>query len=476
MIMRLSIRKFLLINLFLAITLTTILATIGNYYLDKQVIQSNLDNLLSQAGLTFRALVNDDINATDLKKMQAMLEKIPEEIKTFLPPSDDPEVALYQNKYQFQLWDNNGKLLIQSANAPLVSLASEQSGFSDKTIDGQPWRVFTIHDPKLKITFVVGENYDMRNLLSRRIMIDDFYIVFTMYPLSGLLIWFIIGRGLRTLERVTGEVAQRAIDHLDSVDLKSVPVPVEVKPLVDELNKLFLRLKQAFDREQRFAGDAAHELRTPLAALKTQAQVALKSTNPQEQRMHLYQVINCVDRCTHVVQQLLTLSRMSPESVTLEELSNVDFPKIASEVIAQLVPSALEKQIEIELVAKDANCHIMGNITGIHALIRNLVDNAIRYTPNGGNVKVIIQNKAENIILKVIDNGPGIPANLRSRVFERFFRILGTSAQGSGLGLAIVLQIAKLHNGHVTLGIPDSGVGLEVEVAFPKQNLLDKMH
>jgi two-component system sensor histidine kinase QseC len=288
-----------------------------------------------------------------------------------------------------------------------------------------------------------------------------------MYPLSGLVIWIIIGRGLSSLRRFANEVAQRAADHLEPVNLEEVPS--EITPLVDELNKLFLRLKQAFDREQRFAGDAAHELRTPLAALKTQAQVALKATNPYEKQTHLFQVIAGVDRCTHVIQQLLTLSRMNPETVTLDDLTNVDLPKIATEVIMQLAPQAVDKQIEIELVAEDPDCIITGNTAGIYAMIHNLVDNAIRYTPNNGFIKVIIQNLPKQIVLRVIDTGTGIPAELRSRVFERFFRVLGTNTQGSGLGLAIVLQIAKLHKGDVILGTPENGIGLEVEVTFPKE-------
>jgi two-component system sensor histidine kinase QseC len=464
---KLSIRKFLLLNLLLAITVTTIITSIGNYYVDQEEIHHNMDNLLSQAGLAFEAFIDSkNIKASELRNIQARINAIPQQTENFFQDQSPSRYeGIYQDRYQFQLWNMQGKLLLRSQKAPTISLASSKEGFEDKKIDHAIWRSFTIRDVKSNLIFVVAEHYNNRNQLARRIMKDDFYVMMLIYPLSGLLIWLIIGRGLSSIRRFANEVAQRAADRLDPIDFKVVPD--EMIPLVDELNKLFLRLKQAFDREQRFAADAAHELRTPLAALKTQAQVALRAPNANERHNHLQQVILGVDRCTHVIQQLLTLCRMNPETVTLDDLTEVELPKIAAEVIAQLAPQAIAKHIEIELDAKMPNCVITGNATGIYALIRNLVDNAIRYTSEKGAIKVIIENKTKQILLRVIDNGPGIPAELRSRVFERFFRILGTNTQGSGLGLAIVLQIAKLHGGNVTLSVPESGKGLEVSVSFP---------
>lgn len=465
-LMNLSIRKFLLLNLLLAITATTVITGIGNYYVDQEEIHNNLDNLLSQAALAFEAFIDsEDVKTAEVHNIQARINAIPLQAENFFK-NQPHRGAAYEDRYQFQLWDSQGKLLLHSQHAPTKSLAGKTVGFEDKRIDGEPWRAFTIRDVKSGLVFVVAEHYDNRNRLAHRIMKDDFYVMLLIYPISGLLIWIIIGRGLSSIRRFANEVAQRAADRLDPVDLEAVPS--EITPLVDELNKLFLRLKQAFEREQRFAADAAHELRTPLAALKTQAQVALRATDANERQNHLQQVILGVDRCTHVIQQLLTLCRMNPETVTLDDLSEVDLPKVAAEVIAQLAPQAVDRHIEIELDAKSPHCIITGNATGLYALIRNLVDNAIRYTPEKGAIKVTIESKADQILLRVVDNGPGIPAELRSRVFERFFRVLGTNTQGSGLGLAIVLQIAKLHSGNVTLGAPETGRGLEVEISFPK--------
>lgn len=464
--MNLSIRKFLLLNLLLAITATTSLTAIGNYYLDQQDIQNNLDCLLSQAALSFQTLLGDDIKSQNLTQIQQNLNNIPQQTINYLKKNNsfDPKTdEIY--KYEFQIWDSQGRLLLRSAGAPAQYLAIKGLGLSDIYVNGQPWRVMSTHDAKQGITYIVAEHYTSRNHFAHLIMRDDIYIMLLTYPLSGILIWIIIGSGLSSIGRVTNEVARRAADHLDPVDLESVPM--EIKPLVDELNKLFLRLKQAFEREQRFSADAAHELRTPLAALRTQAQVALKTLDNQERQQELKNVIAGVDRCTHVIQQLLTLCRMSPESATLENQVKVDTQKIAAEVIAQLAPLAVAKKIEIELITNDKPCIIKGNATGIHALFRNLVDNAIRYTPIGGFIKVLVFNEKSHILIRVVDNGPGIPADLRARVFERFFRVLGTNAQGSGLGLAIVQQIVKLHHGTVVLRAPETGQGLEVEVIFP---------
>lgn len=465
--MKLSIRKFLLLNLLLAITATTSITAIGNYYLDQEDIQNNLDSLLGQAAISLQTLVGSDVQKRDLNNVQQSLNTIPGLVKNFLSAAKINYLQpLYSNKYAFQVWGNGGKLLLHSSNAPTFPISDYKVGFSDKNINGEPWRVATVQSPEKGLTFMVAEHYNVRDRLAHVIMKDDIYIMLLTYPLSGILIWIIIGRGLSSIRRVADEVAERAADHLDPVDLEAVPI--EIKPLVDELNKLFLRLKQAFEREQRFSADAAHELRTPLAALRTQAQVSLKTFDPKERRVHLQNLVAGVDRCTHVIQQLLTLCRMSPESVTLEDPVPVDLHKTVSEVIAQLAPSAIDKQIEIELIKQGKDCIIMGNATGLYALFRNLVDNAIRYTPPGGIIKVFLDDDDQNIVARVVDNGPGVPAELRSRVFERFFRVLGTKAQGSGLGLAIVQQIVKLHHGVVVLGAPASGIGLEVEITFPK--------
>ncbi len=465
--MKISIRKFLLINLLFAIALTTTLTAIGNYYLDQKDIQEHLDTLMAVSALSYQALLGDDLHQRPLLKIQKTLEKIPKNIEIYYPHSQiyDNSPKYYLDKFNFQVWTDGGKLLLHSSTAPKISLIADRDGFSNKTVDQQKWRVFTTYNAKAGIRTVLAERNDTRNELGRRIAQDDLYIMLLTFPLSGLLIWIIIGRGLDSLVRVAQEVANRAPSHLEPVDIKEVPE--EIKPVIDELNKLFYRLKEGFEREKRFAADAAHELRTPLAALKTQAQVALNTNNIDEKNVALHKLITSVNRSTHIVQQLLIMGKLVSEEPNINDLDKVNLTKLTRETLAMLAPAAIEKQIELEFEHDAHTACFSGNLTAISILIRNLVDNAIRYCKQNGRVAVRVYQQNNEVALEVYDNGPGIPKELQSRVFERFFRVLGNKSTGSGLGLAIVQQICDLHHGRITLELPSEGTGLVFSVFFP---------
>lgn len=469
--MKSSIRKFLLINLLLAITITTTLTAIGNYYLDQKDIQDHLDTLMAVSALSYQALLGDDLHQRPLLKIQNALETIPQKIDTYYQKrflnNQPPEH--YLDKFNFQVWTDGGRLLLHSSTAPKIPLTSEIDGFSDKKIADQDWRVFTSYNDKAGVRTVLAERYDTRNELGHQIAQDDLYIMLLTFPLSGLLIWIIIGRGLNSLEKVAEEVANRAPSHLEPVDLHEIPE--EIKPVIDELNKLFFRLKEGFEREKRFAADAAHELRTPLAALKAQAQVALNSNDIEEKNVALQKLIASVNRSTHIVQQLLTMSRLVPEATGLPEEDEVNLSKLTREVLAMLAPFAVEKQIELAFEHEEQLPAVYGNATALSILIRNLVDNSIRYCNEGGLIMVQLIKQDNEILLEVSDNGPGIPEELKERVFERFFRVLGNKSPGSGLGLAIVQQICELHGGRVVLASPEIGTGLIVRVYLPLKPL-----
>ncbi|MCX7125819.1 MAG: ATP-binding protein, partial [Gammaproteobacteria bacterium] len=236
---------------------------------------------------------------------------------------------------------------------------------------------------------------------------------------------------------------------------------------VGELNSLFGRLQAAFEREKRFTADAAHELKTPLAALSTQTQVALRAKTDDEKKEALLKVLFGVRRSTHVIQQLLTLSRMEPDA-SLTDTTNLNLAKHAADIAAMLAPEAIEKNIELELLSPDSKATIKGSPTAIDILIRNLVDNAIRYSPPDSFVSIDIHEDNKNVTLIVRDNGPGIPEKLRKRVFDRFFRVIGNNTIGSGLGLSIVQQIAKLHHAQIELHTPADGKGIEFKIVFPR--------
>lgn len=460
-----SIRTFLLINLLLGVTLITSFAVIANLFLEHKEVQNYLDKQLAYKTATIQAFMEGVIDdPPQLAQVQQKINQIP---NLELLPEKFPEFE----EVKFQVWDKNKQLILRTPNTPTTPPDSLNRGFNDRWIDNEAWRFFNSYDPQTGLSVITSERFELREALETHITRDSILIMLISYPFLGLLIWLIVGRGLDSLKRIASEVRNRDPNFLDPVKVEFVPT--EIKPMIDELNELFQRLGDALEREKRFAADAAHELRTPLAALKAHAQVAAKAATPEEREEALRKVLTGVDRSAHVIQQLLTFSRMVPEASHGEQIQ-VDLAKQAAEVIADLAPEAINRNTEIELVVdKNISPIITGFQTAINILIRNLVDNAIRYTPPGSAIRVLVEADENNVYLKVIDNGPGIPEELRYRVFERFFRVLGNKSTGSGLGLGIVQQILILHGGDIQLSTPSSGVGLEVTVSFPKKQKLE---
>src|SRR3989338_5412714 len=463
-----SIRTYLLINLLLSVTLITSLAIIGNLFLAHQDIQVQLDAQLIRSTLRLQAIFSGSIIPKELNAIQKRMENESDYLAKLKTVQNLKPEAIRQasRNVEFQIWNSSGKLILHSKNALKTPFSHGAVGLSTLWINGHMWRVSTGHNHTNQVTVMVAERANYRQELENRLTQDSVVVMLVTYPFLGFLIWVIVGRGLESLRRVAREVHQRAPTYLESVDLESVPS--EIEPLISELNSLFGRLQSAFEKEKRFTADAAHELKTPLAALSTQTQVALRAKTDDEKKEALLKVLFGVRRSTHVLQQLLTLSRMEPEA-GLTDTTSINLAKQAADVASMLAPDAIEKNIELELLSPDSHATILGNITAIDILIRNLVDNAIRYSPPNSFVSIDIKENEKHVILSVTDNGPGIPEKLRKRVFERFFRIVGNQTLGSGLGLSIVQQIAKLHHAHIELHTPTSGQGAEFRVLFPKE-------
>lgn len=446
-----SIRYFLLVSLLLSITIASAINGIGNYLLDEHVIQPFLDSQLVRISSILQ-LLHHSTNVNPVLKAQ---------IIGFLHETQ----PLKSENFLFQVWSKDGRLLMFSSNVLHLPLKDAPLGFSNKQIEDNEWRIYATYNEVLGTKIIVAELYNLRRELADDIARSNANILLVTYPVFALLVWAIVTFALRSITRVTSEISNRASTYLEPVQLTSIPI--EIKPLVGELNQLFIRLKLAFERNKQFAGDAAHELRTPLAAIKTHAQVALKGTNLNDCKMAIHKIIESVDRSSHSVAQLLILSRLGEEE-SLTDVKPINLHKLAIEMIAYIAPFALEKNIEIELDPPPPNAIVWGNDAALGILVRNITDNAIRYTPPNGAVKIAILETEDAIILRVIDTGPGVPIELRERIFERFYRILGTKALGSGLGLAIVSQIAMLHHAEITLKTPENGIGLQFDVAFPK--------
>ena len=453
-----SIRTFLLINLLLSVTLITSLAIIGNLFLSHKDIQLEYDRQLQRTGIQIRALLTNSPSVSTLKKIQQTLNA-PNHL---LKPSTYPR----QHKtVEFQIWQNK-QLILHSRYAPKKPLSNFTPGLSHHWIKNQFWRIYTLkQNNNTPYTIMIGDNSSYREQLENRLTQDSIFIMLITYPFLGLLIWIIVGRGLNSLETIAEEVKHRESDYLEPVDIESVPA--EIAPLISELNNLFDRLKSAFFRHERFTSDAAHELKTPLAALSIQTQVALRAETPEDRNEALLKVLGGVNRATHVVQQLLTFSRMCPEA-GIKDPIQINISKQISDISAMLAPEAIAKDIEFELNCSEDNVTIVGAPTAIGILLRNLIDNAIRYSNEGSFVKVNVVSQQALVTVDVIDNGPGIPEELRERVFERFFRVIGNKSTGSGLGLGIVQQIVKLHHAKIELLTPSNGQGLQIRVIFHK--------
>ena len=298
----------------------------------------------------------------------------------------------------------------------------------------------------------VEEHDDLIRDIARRLLSPMLFGL----PLLGLWIWLATWRALKPLDDVAEQITARAPDRLQP--LAPASAPREIRPLVNAINDLFARVERTLESERRFTADAAHELRTPLAALATQAQVAMRARDNTERDHAIEQLIASCRRASRLVDQLLTLARLDPEKTRAIEMVALD--RLAEEVCADHGAPALAKNVALELDALPTQ--VAGNADMLRVLLRNLVDNAIRYTPAGGHVTVAVAPGA----LTVTDTGPGIPAAERKRIFDRFHRLAGQDTEGSGLGLSIVARIAERHGATVRLDAGDNEKGLRVTVRF----------
>jgi two-component system sensor histidine kinase TctE len=304
----------------------------------------------------------------------------------------------------------------------------------------------------------VAETLEKRSVLATEIIKGVMLPQFVILPLAVLLVWLALARGIKPLNQLEERIRQRLPDDLSPLDEGSVPL--EVAPLVASINDLLTRLKESIATQKRFLADAAHQLKTPLAGLRMQADLAQReSASAQELKQSLQLIGRASMRATHSVNQLLSLARAESGSTHIAR-APCDLVELASDVIQDSLPRALDKCIDLGyegVQPGSPDVIINGNATLLKELIRNLVDNAINYTPSSAElpgvvtVRVLADRFGRVVLLQVEDSGPGIPESERDLVFQPFYRALGTEADGSGLGLPIVLEIAHQHAATVTL-------------------------
>ena len=363
-----------------------------------------------------------------------------------------------------QIWGPDGTRLFQSRRFALPARAV--LGFSDLTHDGVRYRVYSLQTAEQ--TIQIAQDMDDREARARALAAHAMVPMAIIAPLLMLALWLVIRHSLDPLERTRQQVAARALDDLSP--LPEAGLPDEVRPLVQELNLLFGRLGVAVEAQQSFVAHAAHELRSPLTALKLQAQALERSQDPESRQQGLSRLHQGIDRAIRLMQQLLVLARQEASTASGERLQPVDLPALAQQVITGMLPQAQARSIDLGLDAA-AGTTAQGDPDTLAILLRNLLENAIKYSPPGGRIDVRAAMHDGQAQVTVADSGPGIPPEERTKVFERFFRGAGAQSagggDGSGLGLAIVQAIARRHQAAVLLGQSDRLGGLAVTVRFP---------
>lgn len=319
------------------------------------------------------------------------------------------------------------------------------------------------------VLLVTAESVDRRTQLANDIIKGVIIPQFIVLPIAVLLVWFGLSRGVAPINALQKKLRARRPDDLSPIDERLAPS--EIGPLITAMNDLLSRLEATLLAQKRFVADAAHQLKTPLAGLRTQAELAMRSTPPGEVQASLEQIIEGTTRATRLVNQLLLMARA--ENPNVVELPPMDLTHLAKEHLQQWIHLAIKQGIDLGFEGSDTPLFIKGQSLLLGEALNNLIDNALRYTPSTGHITVSITQEREHVTLAVEDSGPGIAPQERERVFDRFYRVLGSSGDGSGLGLAIVREIAQRHQATVVIknalqhdGLPVN-TGTRIEIQFP---------
>lgn len=362
-----------------------------------------------------------------------------------------PRHDAYEKYVTFRIW-KNGELFLESDNAKNFGPVTRSEGFTDRMIGETRWRFYVEH--RGDVTVEVAEENEVRLDLVRHIIAGIFLPQLIIIPIIAIIIWFGIARGLLPVARLSQLVRNRNANQLDPIPQRQVPN--ELLPMVDSINDLMERVVHAMRIEKNFTNYAAHEMRTPIAALKTQAQVILRTRDPEKQKELASALLETVSRTQRIIEQLLTYARVQNDVVAITEL---DLESLVLDEVRHAVPRAVEHGITIE--ANTVPLRVHGHVDLLRLILVNLLDNAIKYGREQGHIEIGLHEDAEGIQLMVRDDGPGIPAEHLPHIFDPFYRITGMTATGAGLGLAIVKWACDVQ--HIamtpTVGLNGRGAG-----------------
>ncbi|MBC7456408.1 MAG: sensor histidine kinase N-terminal domain-containing protein [Massilia sp.] len=416
---------------------------------------------IAQASIAYSTALNDADQIFDYHMQQMALS-----LRSTAPLSSAQEragidAAAENNDLVVQVWTPDGVQVFRTVSRAQLPQRAVL-GFSNVEANGTTYRIFSVQTSSQ--TVQVAQDMAVRRNMAGSLALRTVGPIAVMMPILMLVVWWVVSGSLLPVARVRSQVAARQADDLSPVS--EAGLPDEVRPLVQELNLLFGRVKTAFEAQQSFVANAAHELRTPLAALKLQAHSLERADSAEARQVAVARLSAGIERATRLVEQLLVLARQEASAVSGVKAEQVALAALARRTVGDLAGGAHGKGIDLGIHHAD-EVSVEGQGDALMILLRNLVENAIKYTPAGGTVDLEVRAQAGGASILVEDSGPGIAASERERVFERFYRIAGSEATGSGLGLAIVKAIAERHGATLTLGQSARLGGLSAVLAFP---------
>ena len=424
------------------------------------VLLAILATAVLQAALAYRAARAEADQIFDYHMQQTALSLragLPQALATGVIPLPAEEQDF---DFVLQIWTLDGVRVFESAaRAELPQRAV--IGFDDVGAHGTRYRVYSLQARSFVIQ--VAQDMSVRQRMAGSLALRTALPILLLAPLLMGLVGWVVSRSLAPVARVQRQVAERQADDLTEV--AETGLPDEVRPLVQELNGLLRRVALAFDAQQRFVADAAHELRSPLAALKLQVQGLQRAPDDATRERALERLGSGIDRATRLIEQLLVLARQQARAASGERSEPVALDELVRLAVADVAPAAQARRIDIGLTQADAG-QVNGHEEALRILVRNLLENAVKYTLEGGQVDVSLRADADTLTLAVEDSGPGIPEAERERVLDRFVRLPDAPSSGSGLGLAIVKAVADLHGATLRLDASPSLGGLRVQVVF----------
>ena len=453
-----SIRKRLLLGIFLSMIMI-----LGGMGLAAHFVTEHESEEIFSARLATSARVLEVLAAKQLEHAtinNPIIIELPDELEHQHSSTEEISGHPYESKISFQIWHSNGKLLAKSATAPDKPLSPLSEGFSKNLIGDDLWQVFNLKSGDVWV--MVAEMDAVRGEMAG----DLGVAIMTPLIIGSLILLIVINliayRSLQPLQFLANVIAARDPQSIKPIKLSKTPL--ELKPVIDELNHLLDRVQKAFKREQQFIDAAAHEIRTPIAALQLHIENAVKAKSDADRDQSLQEALNGLRRTTRLTEQLLTMSRVSG-ATDKEQLQTLSLDGICKEVVKNTKPLITQRGQTIELhVAED--CLIHGEQHKIERVIQNLIDNASQYGAAQGLIAVSLDKAADTVRLNVSNDGDTIPQSEKIKVFDPYYRILGSKSFGSGLGLAIVKEIVQQHKGSIRIEDKSAGNGVQVIIEF----------